>query len=104
MILFLFLGLVLGGFGVVFAFQNNFEVTVTFLGWELTGSLAVVIVISLLVGVVISVLMTMPRAIKNYFVISGLKKENNRLAKELSHAQKMEIISPPPQASQPPQA
>ena len=95
-------GLILGAAGVIFAFQNVFPVTVTFLGWELSASLAVIVILSLIIGALTSILMTVPGAIQNYFTISHLKRENKKLVKEVVSA-KEEINSPVPRASQPPQ-
>ena len=79
MLLTLILGLLIGATAVVFAFQNIFQVTVTFMTWELTSSLAVIIILALLTGALISTLMTLPGAIKNSFIISKLKRENGKL-------------------------
>jgi lipopolysaccharide assembly protein A len=103
MLLPLVLGLVLGAVGVVFALENTFLVTVSFLGWEISSSLAVIVILSILLGAMAAILMTLPGAIKTYFTISGLKRENKKLAKDVVHAQKMDAISPVPPASQPPQ-
>ncbi len=84
MILSLIFGLIIGAVSVIFALQNIFPVTVTFLVWELTSSLAVLISLSILVGIVICALLSIPEAIKNSFAISNLKKENKRLTDELA--------------------
>jgi uncharacterized integral membrane protein len=76
MLLSLILGLVIGGLSVMFALQNIFPVTVTFLAWEITSSLALLIAISIIVGLVISALISIPGAISNAMTISGLRKEN----------------------------
>ncbi len=86
MLLSLILGLIIGGATVIFALQNVFTVTVTFLSWELTASLAILIILSVLVGVLISLLMTIPGTIKNSFVIGKLKRENKKLTEELATA------------------
>lgn len=88
------MGLILGAAGVIFALQNVFPVTVTFLGWEMTASLAVIVILSLILGVLTSILMTVPGAIENYFTISQLKRENKKLIKEVN--------SPVPPSSQRP--
>lgn len=102
MILSLVLGLVLGAASIIFALQNTFPVTVTFLSWGLNASLAIIIILSLLLGALISILITIPGVIRNYFTISGLKKENRKLHEEVVRAQKAEITSLVPPTSQPP--
>lgn len=84
----LFLGLIIGAGVMVFAFQNIFPVTVSFLGWELTSSLATLIILSMIVGALISALITIPKSIKNYLTIAKLQKENKKLAEEALAAQK----------------
>ncbi len=99
MILSLILGLVVGGLSVIFALQNVFPVTVTFLSWEITASLALLIAISVLVGLVIAALVSIPGAIANAMTISALRKENKRLNDDLhsvsrSDAQTVIVTSP----------
>ncbi len=79
----LLFGLIIGAGAVVFALQNVFPVTVTFLGWELTSSLAVLLILSMVVGALISMLLTIPGAFKNHFAISRLQKENRKLAEKI---------------------
>lgn len=86
MIVSLILGLVIGALSVLFAFQNVFPVTVTFLSWEITASLALLIGISVLTGLIIGALVSIPGAVANALTISGLKKENKRLQDELALA------------------
>ncbi len=83
MLLSLILGLIIGAVSVTFALQNLFPVTVTFLVWELTSSVAIIILLSGLVGAIISVLLTIPGALKSTFAISKLKKENKKLTDEI---------------------
>jgi len=83
MLLSLIFGLIVGALAVIFALQNIFPVTVTFLLWELTTSLAVLISLALLMGIIVSSFFAIPGAIKNMFVISNLKKENKKLSDEL---------------------
>lgn len=103
MILSLLLGLVVGGLSVVFAVQNVFPVTVTFLVWEITASLALIVALSVLAGLLIGALVSIPGAISNAMTVSNLRKENQRLAQERDDAirerQRTVIIkepAPPP--------
>ncbi len=79
----LILGLIVGAASVIFALQNIFSVTVTFLAWEITGSLALIISIVAVAGLFVGILFTVPDAIKKSFEISRLKKENKKLNDEL---------------------
>lgn len=73
----------MGAVSVIFALQNNFPVTVRFLGSDFTSSLAVITVLSILAGIIITMLFSLPGAIRNAFLISRLKKDNKKLLDEL---------------------
>lgn len=83
MLISLVLGLLLGMVAVVFAFQNVAIVTVMFMGYHFQGSLALIILLSVAVGVVISLLISVPGNIKRSFQISRLRKENARFQERL---------------------
>jgi lipopolysaccharide assembly protein A len=85
MIIFLLLGLLLGGLTVVFALQNVTPVTVSFLSWEFEGSLALILVLAVVSGLLISSLLSLPTAIQRRLQISRLRNENLRLKEELGH-------------------
>ena len=91
-------GLILGAASVVFALQNVFPVTVTFLSWEVTTSLAVIIMLAIFVGFVVSSLLSIPSVIKNIFIVSKLKKDNKNLTEDL---QKIHTIHQDSLASKP---
>jgi uncharacterized integral membrane protein len=88
MILSLILGLIIGALSVIFALQNIFPVTVTFVAWEFTTSLALIIILAILIGLMIAVILSIPETIKNMFIISSLKKENRKLTDEIESIQK----------------
>ncbi len=83
MILFIILGILLGALAVVFALQNVIPVTVGFLSWEITGSLSVVLFAAIVAGALISLLISVPEAIKNYVNYRSMKKQNIALREEL---------------------
>jgi lipopolysaccharide assembly protein A len=84
----LFTGLIIGGISVIFALQNIFPVTVTFMVWELTASLAIIIILAMLIGLMIGLLISIPEAIKNMFAMSKLKNENKKLSDDLESVNK----------------
>lgn len=94
MLLSLIFGLIIGAVSVVFALQNIFPVTVTFLAWNVTSSLAVLISLSILVGILICALLSIPEAIKNSFKIAALKKENQKLTEELAMVNRVRNEAP----------
>lgn len=73
------IGFMLGLIALIFAFQNNEVVSLTFLNWQFESSLAIVVIISLIAGVVIATLLTMPGAIARSVSMHVLKKENRSL-------------------------
>ncbi len=88
MIIFLILGLLVGAAAVVFALQNITTVTVMFLSWQLEGSLALIIMLAIGVGILMSFLLSLPDIIQKSFQISGLKKHNDKLKDELTEKEK----------------
>ena len=79
----LILGLILGAGFVVFALQNTQMVMVTFLGWGFEGSVAIIVIAALLAGIIISLLMSIPAAIRNMMKESNLRGHNEALRREL---------------------
>ncbi len=84
MILSLIVGFLLGVAALLFALQNTSVVALTFLGWQFESSLALLVLIALAVGVLISLLVSIPSAVKDGLRIMALKKENRKLADELA--------------------
>lgn len=83
MIIFLIGGLLLGATAVVFVLQSVSVVTITFFSWSLTGSLSVVLLLAILVGILITLLFLLPGSISNLFKYRKFKKEIERLEEEL---------------------
>jgi uncharacterized integral membrane protein len=89
MILFILVGAVLGAFSVVFVLQNITPITVTFLSWQIQGSLAVILFLALIVGMVITLLMVLPGLIRDEWRYSQLKKEKKQVEDELTTTRKV---------------
>ncbi|MHB8133624.1 MAG: LapA family protein [Anaerolineaceae bacterium] len=81
---FLVFALLISLFAVVFAVQNTAIVTVSFLMWDFNNSLAVVILLTVFTGVLISILMSLPGWIKNRVYQMNLRKKNKDLETKLS--------------------
>jgi putative membrane protein len=77
-------GLALGAVAVIFALQNIITIPVKFLFWQVEGSLALVLVLAVIAGVIISILVTIPEVIKTYMRFNALKKYNKSLEQELA--------------------
>lgn len=83
MIILFILGLVLGGVAVVFALENVTAITVTFFHYQITGSLALILMLAILAGVIVTLLLLLPESISNYFKYKALTKEIEKLQEEL---------------------
>jgi len=81
--MFFILGLILGGIVVIFVLQNVTVVTVTFFASELNGSLAIILIMSVLSGILIALLMVLPGSISNYWKNRSLSKEVKKLEEDL---------------------
>ena len=84
MIFFLLLGAVLGAAFIIFVLQNITPITVTFFTYHLSGSLSVLLLLSLLAGMLITVLILLPSFIRDEVRVNRLKKQNQDLADELA--------------------
>lgn len=96
MIIFLILGLILGSLSVIFALQNTDVITVTLFAWQVEGSLALILLLALLTGIIICGLMSIPEVIRNQMRFNALKKELAALKaeKEKIIVTQSDIISP----------
>lgn len=83
MIFFLILGLLLGAVTVIFALQNLATITVVFLNWQIEGSLALIIILAVAMGILLSILLSVPSMIDKRLKISRLKSHNELLKEEL---------------------
>ncbi|CAN5428699.1 hypothetical protein BH11BAC2_BH11BAC2_17980 [soil metagenome] len=60
---------------VAFAVQNAAEMTIHFMVWELNMSMALVLVITLLLGILFGILVSTPRILKYRREIARLSKQ-----------------------------
>jgi uncharacterized integral membrane protein len=93
MILPLILGIALGAASVVFALQNAANITVTFFTWQFEGSLSLILLLSVAMGILISLLIVLPESISKYFQYRSLKKENAKLAEELRKQKELTVFA-----------
>ena len=77
--LFLIFGIALAIGVVGFALQNNVPVTVTLALWSFDGSLALMLLLAMGLGVLIAGLMSSPSMIKNRWIRSRLRNQVSRL-------------------------
>ena len=95
---YLIVALVIAIVAVIFALQNTMTITISFLAWEVTGSLSLVLLITLAIGVVIGLLVLSPSAIKSSLAASSTRKRVGSLEKELDEhkARVAELTKPKP--------
>lgn len=84
MLLSLILGFLLGAAALLFALQNTAVVALSFLGWSFATSLALLILIAFTIGIIVSVLISLPHALRDRFRLMSLTKENRRLTDEVA--------------------
>lgn len=103
MLIFLIIGLIIGAVSVVFVLQNVTTITVTFLSWQLTGSLAVILLATLIVGALIAALILLPSFIKAEWQIRVYRKRIKQLEEEASFKKEMapRAAQPMPVSSEP---
>ena len=80
---FLIVALGLAILTVIFALQNAIPVAVTFLIWQFEGSLALVLMLTFALGVLVSLLVSIPAIVKRRSAISNQKKKIEELANRL---------------------
>lgn len=69
---------------VIFALQNTAAITISFFLWQISGSLALVILVTLAVGVLIGWLFIAPSMVKGSFQGASQRKRIAALEKEVS--------------------
>lgn len=89
MIFFLLLGAVIGGLSVIFVLQNIVPITVTFLTWQIEGSLAVILFLAMIVGAIMTLLVLLPGLIRDEYRYSQLRKQKQEVEDELSDTRKV---------------
>lgn len=83
----------MGGVAVVFALQNIADITVIFFGWQLSGSLSLILLLTMLAGILITLLIILPNSISSYFKFKKLQKENARLTEELRKQKELTLFA-----------
>ena len=82
MILSLIVGFVLGAAALLFILENTSVVALTFLQYQFQLPVSLIVLITLLVGIVLTLLVLLPGAIGDGFRMRRLTKSNEALARE----------------------
>lgn len=85
----LIIGFALGACTIIFALQNTAMVSLTFLSWNFESSLALVIILASLVGLLLGLLLSIPSIIHKSFQVRKLRKENKGLSDEAETLRQM---------------
>ena len=93
MIIPLILGIVLGAAAVIFALQNVTVVTLSFFSWHFDGSLALILLVAVAVGILISLLIVLPESIASHFRYRRLQKENTKLLEDLRKQKELTVFA-----------
>ena len=101
MIIFLILGALLGILSLFFVLQNITPVTVTFLSMQMEGSLAFMLFLAMLSGVLTTLLLLLPSLIRDEFRFSRLKKKARVLEEEHVRLREAAVHAPPATATPP---
>lgn len=89
MLIFAILALVIAVLAVILALQNTLSVTVSFLAWQFEGSLALVLLLALIAGMLISFLAYLPSLIRGNLGRRSLRKRVSELETALSEQKKL---------------
>ena len=88
--LMLILGITVAIGAVVFALQNNSAVVVTLALWSFEGSLAIVLLLALGLGVLITALLTTPAVIRANWTAQRLRRQVTDLEREIAERKQRE--------------
>ncbi|OJX39632.1 MAG: hypothetical protein BGO78_05075 [Chloroflexi bacterium 44-23] len=80
---FLVFALLIALLAVIFAVQNTALVTVSFFVWDFNNSLAIVLLLTLFTGVLISILMSTPGWFKHKITLTNARKKIKELESKL---------------------
>jgi uncharacterized integral membrane protein len=87
--IFLFLALIIAILAILFAVQNNETTTVSFIAWDFEGSLALVLLVALAAGALVSFFVSLPANIKARWTIRNQRKKLTELESTLGEKSEM---------------
>lgn len=83
MALYIIFALVISFFAIAFALQNPNLVTINLLVWEFQESLAIVLLLTLAIGLIVGLLIAVPSIVKRGWRVSRTQKQNISLEEQL---------------------
>ena len=85
--IFLYFGLFIAILAILFAVQNNDPVTVSFIIWNFRGSLALILLIAMAAGALISTLISIPSSVKAHLAARNQRKKTGALEATIEELQ-----------------
>ena len=79
----LLIGIILGGLSILFVLQNVAIVTVTFFSWQITASLAIVLFMAIISGILLTLIALLPSLIRDEMYTSVIKRQKRELEAQL---------------------
>jgi hypothetical protein len=76
----------------VFAVQNNAAIAVTLFIWRVEGSLAIILMGTLLLGILIGVFFLAPTVIRSRFTTADLRKKLQKTQEELEQEKRVKLF------------
>jgi putative membrane protein len=87
MLIFIVIALIIAIIAVIFALQNAITITISFFIWQFDGSLALILLLTLALGFLISFFATLPALIRRSWTIAGQKRRIGAIEKQLLEAE-----------------
>jgi len=87
------IGLLIGAIAVIFVLQNVTIITVTFFVWHITGSLAAILITTLLSGIVATLLIVLPGSVRNFWGYRTLEKKIKKLGEDLERQKELTFFA-----------
>jgi len=100
MLISLIVGIIMGGLTVLFALQNTAIVTVTFLTWQITAPLAILLLVCMLGGITLTLLVLLPFLIRDALAARTLRREKRALEDEFTKYRAAQTVAPTPAAKE----
>jgi putative membrane protein len=91
---YLILALLVALLVTVFAVQNNAVIAVTLFAWRIEGSLAIILMGTLLLGILVGVFLITPTAIRGRLAASDLRKKLQKSEQDLDEARRIQLFPP----------
>ncbi len=99
--IFLFFALLIALLAVTFALQNTIVVTVSFLVWSFTGSLALILFLALATGALIGWLVTMPSVLRGQIKAVSHRRKLSALERTVEDYEQSDDESQKPTSAPP---